>query len=156
MILNQLLSRCSVGLLAGTVLIIGLAQPAIAVSYVAIDLGPAGFGDSQALGISGHEQVGVGFSDSGGTHALLWTGTAASVVDLHPSGFVNSLAEGVSHGRQVGVGSDQDGHAHALLWAGSAAGVVDLHPIGFSSSEATGIWSHQQVGFGDINFHDHA
>jgi hypothetical protein len=68
MILKQLLSRCNFAMVAGTVLIISSAQPAAAVSYVGIDLDSAGFGDSQALGISGHEPVGVGFTDSGGSH----------------------------------------------------------------------------------------
>jgi len=77
-----------------------------------------------------------------GQHALLWKGSAASVVDLHPSGFVDSEAKGVSHRRQIGDGNGEDGHVHALLWSGSAASVVDLNvflPAGLTEAIATGI-----------------
>jgi hypothetical protein len=74
-------------------------------------------------------------------HALLWTGSADSVVDLNPSGFTASEAYGVSGGQQVGVGTI-GGQEHALLWMGSADSVVDLHtflPPQFTSSIAHGI-----------------
>jgi hypothetical protein len=35
-------------------------------------------------------------------HALLWSGTAGSVVDLNPSGYGVSIAWGVSGSSQVG------------------------------------------------------
>jgi probable HAF family extracellular repeat protein len=98
------------------------------------------------LGVSGGQQVGFGFGfDEHGTfvsHALLWTGSAASVVDLHPSGFTGSLASGVSGSQQVGVGQGFDTSLHALLWTGSAESVVDLNaflPTGFDSAQASGI-----------------
>jgi hypothetical protein len=66
------------------VLVLSGAQPAAA-AYVAIDLHPSGFTSSEALGVSGGQQVGFGESvEGGGPHALLWTGSAGSVVDLHP------------------------------------------------------------------------
>jgi hypothetical protein len=52
-----------------------------------------------AWATSGDQQVGVG-----GGHALLWRGTAASMVDLHPRGFVSSMATAVFGGQQVGMG----------------------------------------------------
>jgi hypothetical protein len=90
-----------------------------------VDLHPAGFADSAANAVSGTSQVGWG----DGQHALLWHGTAESVVDLHPAGFDISEARGVSEAGQVGYGliGGIGGMSHALLWNGTAASVVDLH-----------------------------
>jgi hypothetical protein len=90
-----------------------------------------------------------------GGHAVLWTGSPASVVDLHPSGFDTSYATGVSSGQQVGEGFT-GGQYHALLWTGSAASVVDLHPSGFTSSSACGVSDGQQVGYGNTGGQFHA
>jgi hypothetical protein len=79
--------------------VLGGAPPKAAADYIAIDLNPSGFMASQALGVSGGQQVGAG---GGQQHALLWMGSAASVVDLNPSGFMASQALGVSGGQQVG------------------------------------------------------
>ena len=112
--------------------------------FTAIELNPSGFPSSVAHGISGGQQVGESTpTNLGGQHALLWRGSAASVVDLHPRGFVGSFAMAVCGGQQVGYG---DGHA--LLWRGSGASVVDLHPARFATSEAHGTSGGQQVGFG--------
>jgi hypothetical protein len=118
-----------------------------------VDLHPRGFISSDALGTSGGEQVGRGIplggsldtDNSPGTyHALLWRGSAASVVDLHPHGFTSSFASGVSGGEQVGwgYGPATGGNRHALLWRGSASSVMDLHtflPPDFVSSAALDI-----------------
>src|SRR5437016_4464217 len=121
-------------------------------SFIAVDLLPRGFTDSGAYGIAGGQQVGDGSGQAtwGHTHALLWSGRAASTVDLHPGAFANSAALGILGGQQVGWGSGPaaGGHHHALLWKGSAASVVDLHPGGFDSSEALGISGDQQAGWG--------
>src|SRR5438132_3540134 len=120
--------------------------------FTTIDLNPDGFVESWASGASDGQQVGYGFGPATGGygHALLWRGTAASVLDLHPSGFMISRAMGISGGQQVGVGigPGPETGSHALLWTGSAASVVDLHPSGFSRSEASGVSGGQQVGFG--------
>jgi hypothetical protein len=111
---------------------------------------------SVALGVSGGQQVGAGINSLAGPginswgswHALLWTGSAQSVVDLHPSGFRESSAVAVAAGRQVGHGTMADGSSRALLWNGTAGSVVDLHvflPPGFGSSQATGIDSSGNV-----------
>jgi probable HAF family extracellular repeat protein len=123
----------------------------------AVDLHPAGFTGSWAYGVAGGQQVGYGganyyISKKVGyvarVHALLWTGSAASVVDLHPAGFVNSWALGVGGGQQVGYGVGSDGTPHALLWTGNAASAVDLHPAGFAASRAKAVSNGQQVGNG--------
>jgi hypothetical protein len=82
-------------------------------------------------------------------HALLWTGSADSVVDLHPSGFTDSFAFGVFDDQQVGDGIAGD-VSHALLWTGSADSVVDLQPSGFTRSVTFGVSGGQQVGRGTL------
>ncbi len=72
-----------------------------------VDLHPAGFGHSEAYGVAGGSQVGIGSSFGADQHALLWNGTAASVVDLHPAGFTESRASAVAGGSQVGYGADR-------------------------------------------------
>ena len=149
-----------------------------------VDLHPHGFVRSVASGISGDEQVGSGVlqaapstgpggspaqgmllisgsvSFAGGAwHALLWRGSAGTVVDLHPRGFISSGAYRTNGHEQVGSGIPQDAPLvprppltgpnaarfpapHALLWQGSADTVVDLHaflPPGFAISSASRI-----------------
>jgi hypothetical protein len=120
--------------------------------YTAIDLYPARFTESQALGASFGHQVGLlGSLFFGGTrpfHALLWNGSADSVVDLHPAGFERSRALGIAGSEQVGIG-DLSNTSHALLWKGSASSVVDLHPSAFISSSAFGTDGAHQVGAGN-------
>ena len=74
-------------------------------------------------------------------HALLWHGTAASMVDLHPSTFTDSCARAALGNTQVGYGHIS-GALHALLWSGSANTAIDLQqylPNTFNSSEAYAI-----------------
>ena len=127
-------------------------------SSAAVDLNPtalsAEVNASVALGICGNQQVGfVGngrFTDTV-SHAVLWTGTAASAVDLHPpgpassTGFVTTIAAATNGSQQVGYSVPAvfgGGKEHALLWSGTADSMVDLHqflPPGFGSSGALGI-----------------
>jgi hypothetical protein len=113
-----------------------VAPAASADPYYAVNLGPSGFDYSVAYGVSESQQVGVGRVGPYGSseHALLWSGTAASVIDLNPSGFSSSWATGVSGTQQVGVGyggATGGNRQHALLWSGTAASVIDLNPSGF-------------------------
>jgi uncharacterized membrane protein len=74
-------------------------------------------------------------------HALLWHGTAASLVDLQPSGFTDSCARAAHGNTQVGYGHIS-GTLHALLWKGGANTAVDLQQYlanTFTSSEAYAI-----------------
>ncbi len=120
-------------------------------TYVAIDLTPAGFVQSQAVGASNGAQVGfgIGASTFGAEHALLWTGTAASAVDLHPPGYQMSNALAISGIRQVGWATHPaTATAHAFLWSGSAASGVDLNPAEMVFSRAHGVFGDVQVGSG--------
>ena len=116
------------------------------------DLHPAGFASSVAAAVSGPHQVGYGVVPvSGGiTHALLWSGTAESVVNLHPDGFHTTEATSVSESVQVGYGFGlaTNFDSHALLWHGSESSVIDLHPTNYANSSARGVWGTTQVGSG--------
>lgn len=124
---------------------------ALAESYVATLLDPGGVIRSTAAGIFGSNQV--GFSDLSNTtsHALLWHGTASSVVDLNPSDLYLSEAAASTDSYQVGSGHliSLVGTSHALMWAGTAASIVDLNPAGFQYSRAEGISGTTQVGFAE-------
>jgi hypothetical protein len=96
---------------------------------------------------------GYGSATSYNSHALLWSGTAASVVDLSPTNisFDNTFAYGTDGTNQVGYGHNNSGNtsSHALLWSGAANSAVDLHPAsGFTDSFAEGVGGTQQVGYG--------
>jgi len=126
-----------------------------AVTYKATLLHPtSGYGRSAGFGVSGNTQVGFGDPAVGdGPHALLWNGTAESVVDLHPTGFTQSIAESNYGNVQVGYGGNDplfyyNLSNHALLWQGTTESVVDLHPPGFGNTVAKDVWGQIQVGFG--------
>ena len=84
-----------------------------------VDLQPAGFDQSYAVGVSEGKQVGYGTLSQGGTHALAWTGTAGSVVDLQmflPASFVSSQATAIdTNGNITGIAYD-GAVRHAVLW----------------------------------------
>lgn len=117
--------------------------------YTAIDLHPNGFFRSGASSVSGGEQVGVGYTVGDHPHAVLWRGSASSVVDFFSTHGVEATA--TCRGQQVGYGDWLGGTGaewHALLWRGTAASVIDLHPSGFTDSEAYGTSGREQVGSG--------
>lgn len=128
-------------------------QPGEALTrFIAIDLHPTAYAFSIGWGIGDGEQAGqseISNTRPGPVHALLWRGTALSVVDLHPSGFTQSAARATSGGVQTGWGNAPQGR-HALKWLGSAASVVDLHPSGFVSSEAFSVSGDHIVGAGFV------
>ena len=99
----------------------------------------------------------VGYGTPVGSHlsaALLWAGSAESVVELRgPDPGRQSQATAVAGGVQVGSAATERGH-HAMLWRGRSETVVDLHPgKGFASGchgagdgEAVGaVWLNMEV-----------
>lgn len=123
--------------------------------WVATVISPEGAWDSMAYGFAGSRQVGYA-SVTGGTHAMLWNGSASSCVDLNPTGFNSSYAIGGTNNYQLGMGfGEATGYKnHALMWSGTAESMIDLHPVGFYSSVVgTGNETHQ-VGTGYINEND--
>lgn len=99
----------------------------------------AAFFSSIAYGVGGNQQVGIGTGFFGGgtgnERALLWKGTANSVVNLHPTnlGFCfDSQSYSTNGSLQVGSGTfDEPGFAavEALLWSGAANSAVNLHKL---------------------------
>src|SRR4051794_27713937 len=115
----------------------------LAPSYQFVDLTPPGYLSGLVLGAHGNEQVGEAQTTTSSSHALLWHGSASSVVDLHPASgiFASSTAIATNGSRQVGSGflPGPQNVPHALMWTGSAASVVDLNPPGWVGSGLGGI-----------------
>jgi uncharacterized membrane protein YgcG len=127
----------------------------------AVDLHPVAFPYSKALGVHDGQQVGYGSTlpypglpaDSIAyhttSHAVVWTGTAASAVDLNPIGFSASEANATNGIQQGGWAYDSVNISqHAGLWSGTAASFVDLHPAGFTDSKVNAMTATKQVGEG--------
>jgi hypothetical protein len=121
------------------------------VGSVATDLHPQGFVFSTVNGTDAGTQVGYAGHSliQFDRHALLWTGSPATVVDLHPLGFTYSEARGTLNGIQVGY-AGVGGRMSAFLWNGNAASAFNLHgftagltmngiPMDIQESTANGI-----------------
>src|SRR3954454_273955 len=98
---NWVCSRLYILAVAATTLT--LTTDGKAATYAVTDLSPgAGFPSSQGKGISGGQQVGLGYDvDISLGHAFLWSGTASSAVDLNPAGFTSTYAYSISGSQQV-------------------------------------------------------
>ena len=85
-----------------------------------LDLNPAGYFWSYGVGIHGNRQVGYGNNTiySNIYHALLWSGSADTVVDLNPGASYNSSARNIHGNQVVGYykGPSTNGDLHAALW----------------------------------------
>lgn len=115
----------------------------------AVNLHPAGFTWSQALGISGSVQVGHGeHTASGQERAILWNGTAASAIELHPPGYAWSQAFATDGTHHVGSGSSPGGGTQALLWTGAPATPLVLNPPDINNAYLTSLSGGQQGGGG--------
>lgn len=120
-----------------------------------VDLHSAIFASTEAIATNGPQQVGFGDGPTpGSAHALLWNGSAASVVDLHPArlpGFTVSFAQGTNGAQQVGWASTSNTvPGHAMLWNGTADSAVDLNPATLSDSQAIATDGVHQVGGGTV------
>ena len=125
-------------------------------SIVTLHPGNLSYAYSKALGVRNGQQVGYmstgaySMADNNafiGSHAVLWTGTAASYVDLNPIGYDSSQALATNGTQQGGWGHVALGTSvHAMLWSGTPDNGVDLHPAGFSDSRITALAATQQVG----------
>jgi hypothetical protein len=124
--------------LTAILLAAAFSAKAQAVTYQFVDLGtgPAGYTYVEATGVDSGQQVGwgqMGDYPALTEHAILWSGSASSIVDLNPPGYGGSDAYAVYHGQQVGdawtgpVGR-MGSWLHAMLWTGSADSYVDLTP----------------------------
>lgn len=116
-----------------------------------VDLHPAGFDSSYAMGAGGGRQVGFRevWQPQVRSFATMWSGSAASWVDLHPSQYLQSRAYDVEGDQQVGAGAyaNATSATHALLWNGTAASAVNLNPATYDYSQAYATDGVQQVGY---------
>jgi hypothetical protein len=98
-----------------------------------VDLHPGiGYDNSYAAAAGGGKQVGWGHLKGGFTHALLWSGTADSIVDLHsllpaPVGALfNSFAISIdANGNIFGIADDFGGNVYAVEWSLRQAKLVN-------------------------------
>jgi hypothetical protein len=105
----------------------GLTGAANAQQWTVINLHPAGLLNSEAHAIHGAQVVGMTGVNQG---ALLWTGSADSVVRLDPNSG-SAVANGVFNGQQGGdisVGTGADSRSHAVIWNSTKNSMIDLHP----------------------------
>ena len=105
-------------------------------SASAVNLHSAAYSFTYANATNGVQQVGRGMVTIGTqdvhSHALVWSGTAASVVDLNqfmPSGFTDAEATGIdAAGNIVGWAStgpsNIPANVHAVIWAPSVAAPI--------------------------------
>ena len=131
-----------------------------------VDLHPSGYYDSQARDVYNNYQVGVGttrvYSEIGYEeydHALLWEGTAESVIDLHPKGFDYSYATSIYNNIQGGYSAiykqnpyEPDVQNHAMIWFGNSLHYVDLHLDNCYHTYVYDLDQSQQVGLGAIKY----
>src|SRR6516164_4460025 len=96
--------------------------------------------DLAVNGLATGVQVGYGYASQPTYrqqyHALLWRGSAGSLVDLHPAGYNGSIAYAADGNVQAGSAWTSGIGSHATIWSGSASSVVDLNPPGTTGSEA--------------------
>ncbi|HEX7315080.1 MAG TPA: hypothetical protein VF297_14225 [Pyrinomonadaceae bacterium] len=93
-----------------------------------VNLHPDGYTSSEANATNGFEQAGSGYIFDpvtlvGHSHALVWSGNAASAIDLNqylPDGFTDAAATGIdADGRVVGWagrGSSDPANVRAVMW----------------------------------------
>ena len=106
------------------------------------------------MATNGTQQFGY---DGSPQHAVLWSGSTASVVDMNPTnlpGFSSSTGYGMGGNQLVGwgTGTATGGYwYHALLWTSHDPGsAVDLQPTNISAyaySQAYGTDGTHQVGY---------
>jgi hypothetical protein len=118
-----------------------------------VNLHPAGYTISEAKATNGVQQAGYGTvynasAQSSHTHALVWSGDAASAVDLNqfmPLGFTDAAATGIdAAGNVVGWATQRSANnsasVHAVMWVPSTT------PANFSQSVAA---AQNVIGAGD-------
>ncbi len=95
-----------------------------------VDLHPAAFTSSEIRGMNATKQVGFAVDGTGGSHAMVWSGTAGSEIELTmPLGYSNAQAHGIdSAGNIVGQAqNDTTGFTEAVMWKP----ILDYTFIGF-------------------------
>jgi len=125
------------------------------VEYQVVDLSPAGYRQSCAVGIFGDRIVGwaIPAAQQGNLHhPMLWSGAEHKPTDLSSSTFIDSAGYGVAYTQTVGCGVSlaSDPCTHAFLWNSDSEKSIDLNPPGFIMSAAEGVSGGKQIGYGLI------
>ncbi|MBL0869572.1 MAG: hypothetical protein IBJ18_03230 [Phycisphaerales bacterium] len=118
------------------------------------DLHPEGFSGSYAFSARNGQQVGYGFIGQG-NRALLWTGSAASMVDLTASYMDSATLTDTDGQFQVGgaITPNSEGSSVAFIWNGTAESAVQIHPVILAESYAYAIRDGRIAGTGsDFDF----
>ncbi len=109
--------------------------------------------NSYGAGAGSGQQVGhTNLFLFGPSRALLWEGSAKSLVDLHPAGWDASYAMATDGKHQVGWRERHTGNVgqFATMWSGSAKSWINLHDPTYNETNAFGISGDMQVGMGFI------
>lgn len=114
-----------------------------------VDLHPSFAQSSSANAADGILQGGDILLSSGAHRAVLWSGTAASMIDITPGTALDEgMVRGMVPGQQAGWAATQFHSHHAAIWSGSAASFVDLHPVGLAGiSELRATCGIAQAGY---------
>ncbi len=143
-----------------TVAMIAAASGQALAQFQSTLLRPATLNEAFLYGVDEGVQAGFGRGTltGDGVHALLWSGTANSVIDIHPLGiyeptgvpFSGSFLYGAGGGQQVGfvIAGQQD---VATVWSGTSASAVFLGTPDMVTSQALGTDGVRQVGQARIN-----
>ncbi|MGA2440593.1 MAG: hypothetical protein ABSH08_06520 [Tepidisphaeraceae bacterium] len=121
------------------------------------DLNPTGDISSWVYGTNGMQQVGAG-GPGNSQSALLWGGSASSVVVLPSLGYPEAAAHGIGGNQEigyVGYGSEVNYH-QAVAWNGNGDTYVNLNPSAYQGSEGYATNGHQQVGLALAGNLEHA
>jgi hypothetical protein len=129
----------------------GFNQKVLGTSYVAIDLNPSGFTNSEAYGIDGEQIVGFGFKTTSPQYSpeigLLWSGSAHGVTQFGDY----TVIFGVKGGQQVGGFVPWVG---ACVWQGTPESVTVLQSGYCMALDTDGV--HQVGCGGDMPMMYHA
>jgi len=120
-------------------------------SSVPLNPTATGFTSAYVTSTDGVQQIGAATNGSYiGSHATLWSGSAASAIDLNPSqlGATASFGFGVKNNQQVGYSMLNGSHTEvATVWNGSASSAVLLTSTSSIDTEAIGTDGAHQVGW---------
>jgi hypothetical protein len=122
-------------------------------SPTAIDLHPSGWAYSGASGTSLGNQVGNAWSaDGSASHAIVWSGSAASAIDITPPGYnagVSAISGTDVGGAMVSL-SNPYGYGVAALWHGFNNAPINMSPAPGDPTVGSGIFclsGNQQGGY---------
>lgn len=116
----------------------------VANGHISMDLHDENWVNSEATSGFGSYQFGR-FVDGNESHAVRWSGTAASAMDFNPFGYTSSYIHGA--GASGAVGSAFNGVSTPILWNMDDGTPANLLPAGAVAGSAFDAGDVDQVGF---------